>query len=716
MPLVTLGIGTGTDLCSRPVSELNQAHSQNQRRSAHRGRNEEPFISDNATSRRPPFEGKSRSTNGTVIVVFPLMFKIECLQTNDFAVPEDIVLGPPKTAFASASGTRNGAKVFDSPHRSSLTSHDETQAKHDRHVVKDRHAKDGQKDIEQSRESRMGSNQNRRSLKDEIDPWSNIRQQRSSGPDDGEHSSRRNGDRDNEKDGQKGRDSKASRGFENNRYKGDREVDTDNGIRRSGLGRGRNQPSWYRDDARMEGGLEDQEAIKPREVRDKEKRGAKGPVRDWTRGVKADLDPEWMETPGSEDVNRIHTQEDFEKWKERMKSNNASKSDTSTEQQVVHDRTVSGSGTGAAKVKVDTPLVVDSSVDKFFGLWNQPRKVEAASEVSNGVQPVGTSVAAKVSKPSKFTGFFTAKPDTEAPKEKPSLPIFSSALDSSNEDKEGFQRILSLLGQQQQSQNRQSETSRIQQQRDAQLSPPLSVPRRAENNDLYSLFGSRSPPANPAPQERDGEFFLKLMQQPQQHRPDAAQGNFAERRGGAEAMPGNLPLTNLMISPGEAPQQTPSTQPTPGFFDDAPTRDKLNPGTERRIPPPGFFDPGLPRQPSASATQQPGFPAGIQRPPGLEQIPPIYTQHNQPPRQNMVPPPGFQAPGRGQNAFPPGLVPGERLQFGIPTNSRGIPPPGFMHPAPPGFPAPFGQEGVPYGAFGDGGHYGHGFGPGQQRR
>ena len=631
-------------------------------------------------------------------------------------MPEDIVLGPPKTAFASASGTRNAAKAFDSSNRPNLTNHDDSLVKHDRHALRDRNSKDGQKDLEQSRESRLGSNQNRRSVKDDNELWSSIRQQRSSGPDDGEHSHRKNGDRGNEKDGQRGREAKLSRDFDNYRSKGDRDIDTENGTRRPGFGRGRNEPSWYRDDARAEGGLRDHEATKPRESRDKERRGARGPDRDWVRGAKADQDPEWMGPPESDDVDRIHTQEDFEKWKERMKSGNASKSDASMEQQTNHDRTASGSGTGAAKVKIDTPLVVDSSVDGFFGLWNQPRKQEATNDASNGVQQVGVSAAAKVSKPSKFTGFFTAKPEPEALKEKPSLPVFSSALDSSSEDKEGFQRILSLLGQQQQPQDGESEAPRAPQQPHSTMSPPLSAPRKVGNNDLYSLLGSRSPPANPVPQGRDSEFLLKLMQQPQQHRPDTNQSNFSERRSGADTIPGNLPFSNLMISPTDMPQQTPSTQPPPGFFDDTPTRDKLNPGTERRIPPPGFFDNNLPRQSSAGVPQQSGFPAGIQRPPGLEQVPPNYTQHVQPPRQNLAPPPGFQAPNRGQNAFPPGLVSSDRVQFGIPANSRGIPPPGFMHPAPPGFPVPFGQEGVPYGAFGDGGHFGHGFTPGQQRR
>lgn len=551
-------------------------------------------------------------------------------------------------------------------------------------------------------------------MKDDNGLWSGVRQQRSSAPDDGDRPYRKNGDRGHDKDGQAGRDNRPLRGFDNHRRDADREVDTENGTRRTGVGRGRNEPSWYRNEvSAAEVRPEDQEGMKPREWREKERKGTRGPDRDWTRGGKADLDPEWMEAPESEDTSGIHTQEDFERWKERMKSGNAAKSDAAIEQRKNHDRTSSGTGTGVSKAKVDTPLVVDSSVDGFFGLWNQPKKNEAATDVVDGVQLAATKTGAKVPKPSKFTGFFNPKPDPEPQKQNPSLPSFVPATDSSNADKEGFQRILSLLGQQQQPQHGKSVTPpRPQQQRDPTASPPAQASRGLENNDLYYLLGSKSPPANSDFPGKDSDFLLKLMQQPQQHRSDLdhgnSNGNSNGRRAGHDMIPGTLPH--------DTPQQNSSTQPPPGFFDELQIRDKLNPGTERRGPPPGFFDTNLPRQSSSGAPQQSPFPIGLPRPPGLDQIPPGYSQHVHPQRQNMVPPPGFQTPARGQNAFPPGLNPNDRLQFGIPVNGRGMPPPGFMHPAPPGFPVPFGQEGVPYGAFGDAGNFGRGFPPGQQRR
>ena len=541
-----------------------------------------------------------------------------------------------------------------------------------------------------------------------------MRQQRPSGLEDNERPQRRNGDRGYNKDTQGGRENRTPRGFENHRRDEDHCGGNENGYRRPGAGRGRHEPSWYRDQTGREGGQEEQDASKSREWRDGERKGIRGSERDQTRGAKADQDPEWMET-ASEDANGTHTQEDFERWKERMKSGGNAKPDNPVEQTSNHERIGSGLGIGPTRTKSDTPLLVDSSVDGFFGLWNQSKK-EAPSNNLKGSTSILPSTGGKAPKPSKFTGFFNPKPDPVVQNEQPPQPLHKLDPGTSNEDKEGFQRILSLLGQQQQPQNGAPETPRNQQQRKStSSSPPVQVARDGDNSDLYSLLGPRSPPSNPTPQGKDSEFLLKLMQQPQQNRTDPGQDNLDGHRAGQDLASGLPPLSNLMISPHDAPQQTPTTQPPPGFYDDVP-RDKLNPGTERRGPPPGFPDNNFLRQSPAGMPQQPGIPLGMQRPPGLDQGTAGYPQPIQYQRQNVVPPPGFQAPARNPNAFSPGPVPTDRVQFGLPTNGRIVPPPGFMHSPPPGFPVPFGHEGMPYGGFADAGNFGHGFAPGQQRR
>ena len=585
-------------------------------------------------------------------------------------------------------------------------------------MIRDRHPRDGQRNTEQGREQRAGPNFNRRSVKDDSDLWSNVRQSRPPGPDDSERTYRKNRDRGHDRDGPGDRDSGPISNFENHRRDRDAEADGEPRLRRTGIERGRNEPSRYRDGSLPEiGGPEDPESTKTREWRDKEKRGTRGSDREWTRGAKADLDPEWMEAPVSENANGTHTQEDFERWKERMKSGNAVKPEVVESRRTSHNHTSSSVGLGTAKVKVDTPLVVDSSVDGFFGLWNQSQKKETPDDVVDGAQAGLSKPGASKPKPSKFTGFFNPKPELDSKTESLSRPSLVTGTDSSNEDREGFQRILNLLGQQQQPPNRKPETPpRAQQQREFIASPPVHVSRSMENNDVHSLLGTSSPSANPMPHGKDSEFLLKLMQQPQQHRPDVSQANIESHHTNQAAIPGPLPLSNLMISPQEKPQQTTPAQPLSVFFDDASAKDKLNPNTERKGPPPGFFDNNFIRQSPSGIPQQSPFPLGLQRPPGLDQVPTNYPQHVQPPRQNMLPPPGFQMATRNQNPFPPGLLLNERLQFGTPANGRAMPPPGFMQGAPPGFPVPFSPETMPFGGFSEGGSFGQGFPAGQQRR
>ena len=636
------------------------------------------------------------------------------------------MLGPPKTAFASAAGRGNGNKTFDTPPRSSFTNHEDAGTKNDRTNFRDRYSRDGQRperDGDKGRDPRPASTQNRRSVKDDSDLWSNVRQARTPGQEEGERPYRKNGDRDYDRDREGGREPRTQRGFDNHRRDGDRDAEGENGARRVGLGRGRNEPSWYKDEGhKEEGGHEDSGNTRPW---DRERRGTRGQDRDWNRGgMKVEMEPEWMDAPGPEEQSHVKTSEDFERWKKQMKTGSTATQDTPlppTEQRSNHQPTASGGVAGAGRGKVDTPLVIDSSFDDgFFGLWTGPKKSKDVTDnAENGAPPMIASTGAKSSKPSKFTGFFNPRPDPEPLQEQPSIPsmgLFAPPQDSSNEDKEGFQRILNLLGQQQPQNGTTTTPPRAQTQRGPPASPPVQSPQGREQNVLFSLVKTGSPQGNAVPQTRDSEFLLKLMQQPQQGRHDLRDPNLNGRRAGQDTTPGLLPFSNLMISPNETPQPTSSVAPPPGFYDDGHTRDKLNPGAERRGPPPGFFDASKPQRPSpVGAPQSSGLPPGIQRPPGLEQIPPGYAQHIQPQRQTVVPPPGFQVPSRGHNAFPPGLFANNNPnQFGVPTNGRGMPPPGFVNAPPPGFPLPFSQEGLPFGAFGDG-NFGQG-GFEQQRR
>ncbi len=612
-------------------------------------------------------------------------------------------------------------KTFDHPDRAISGHINDDATKDSNHNHKERHGREGHKnerDGELSREPRQGTTHNRRSLRDDSEPWFAGRQHKNTDGEGAERPPRRNGDREQNRDRDNGREPRVQRGFENHRRDVDQKGGEDNHVRRNGAGRGRLDGPWSRDDGRQDGEAMESAGgmLKTRDWRDKEKPGMRGADREWGRAAKQEQDPEWMAEPEPEDKKQSHTQEDFERWKERMKASNGPTQESPGEQQpATHERSISTLSNNGVKGKVETPLVVDPSFDGFFGLWNESRD----KVVNNGMeaQPAKHMSKANTPKPSKFTGFFNPKPATaqaEPEPPVPSIPAAETAKDSSNEDREGFQRILQLLDRQQPSAVRNGTPTREQVLRNLPASPPIQSPRARDSaTGLESLLASQAHREAPS-QNRDSEFLLKLMQQTQQPRPSNTGANFGDQQKGEVAGPGTLQLSSLLISPRDSVCYTPNANPPLGLYneplrDDIQRRDKLNPNADRKGPPPGFYEVpnngNTQRHPPICANQQPSLPAGLQRPPGLEQLPSSYSQFQIPRQSNIAAPPGFQAPLRNPHPFPPGLMarmpnPNDRaLQYDMRPGVNapiGMPPPGFMNMnvPPPGFPpSPFNQEG-----------------------
>ena len=649
-------------------------------------------------------------------------------------VSENIVLGPPKTAFSSAAGGRHANKSYDSSHRSNPGDDDALNG--DRYNFRERFGKDGQKtekDGEKARDTRPTHAHNRKDTKEDSETWSSARHHKGIGHDDSEQAHRRNGDRYQEKDKDGTRDSKTQRGFENHRRDGDREGTGagENTTRRNGIGKGLYEPSWYREDDRQAGTLieGEKDASKPREWRNKDQGGARRGDRDWNKTSKSEQDPEWMDEPEPEGKTQAHTQEDFERWKERMRAGHGPAQDPPqlpAEPRPTHERTTSSMSINMSKGKAETPLVVDSNFDGFFGLWSDKNK--------DGWQPGNDEktensnvVRSKAPKSSKFTGFFNNISTVDSGQPKVLEPLSpGTAKDSSNEDKEGFKRILKLLDQQQTNSTRNESQHQEHITHNGQQSPPINSSRSLELNGLESLLKTQVVHKGPVLPNRDSEFLLKLMQQTPHTQFNANQANSTEKRPAGAQAPGLLSISNLTNPPRDLAGSVPGNAP-PGFLnepvkEDSQHRDKLNPNAsaaERRGLPPGFPDGAsannvMRNSAAATAIYQSTLAARLQRPPGLEQVLPTYGQNTILPRQNPVPPPpGFQATLHNtHNPFPPGLIPNlsnpkiqnDRtvpLPYGMrPMNqlgSAGMPPPGFMpiNPSqPPGFsPFPFNQDG-----------------------
>ena len=538
------------------------------------------------------------------------------------------------------------------------------------------------------------------------------------GQDENERAYRRNGDRNSDREGI--RDGTNQRGSGDSRREGEYDPEQGYGARRTGPSRVRNEKPWSRDEGRTEEARpEDQASSKSRDWRDKERRTTRGFERDWNRGAKAEMDPEWMGALEPENDNKTRSADDIETFKQNMRSGKGNVQDSGSSRaqpQLNHERTASG----AAKSKLDTPLVVDSSFDGFFGLYKEPKK--EPEPASANVSLPSFTTPGKAPRGSKFTALFGAKTQTESADEQ-SLPAASQQPESLNEDKEGFKHILNLLNQQQgQNSNaitppRQPSAQEFQQSPPFQSTPTQSPPSR-NDGDLSYLLSARPNPKKIEPSTMSRDFLLNLMRDPQQGGHHLQNGMTRDRQVDHDGPQGLNQFPNLVLSPQENVRSPPGPQ---GYYldhgrEEQPARDKLNPnlGADRRGPPPGLYDIGnMQRQTPGGAVPSLGFSPGMQRPPGLEQ----YQLPSQ--RQGMAPPPGFSLATRGQSGYPPGLIPNsanDRTPFGMPMNGRGMPPPGFMNGPPPGFPPAFHPDGVPYGGFGDIGNFGQGFVSGQQRR
>ncbi|MCJ1280705.1 hypothetical protein MMC26_000022 [Xylographa opegraphella] len=627
--------------------------------------------------------------------------------------------GPPKTAFASASSTRNHPKTFDSPHRSTFGPYNGDSTRADSYGSRERPSRDGSKpegEEHKLREPRSGANFGRNATREDGDTWSGLRSGKNLSMDETDRSYRRNGDH---TKGEHGDSRRPHRGFENHRREIKGEGDDLGTPKRPSNGRG-SRPSWYRDDDAAEGqSLENaKDTTKRGDWRDNDRITRRNGEREWIRGGKVEQDPEWMLEPDVEDKKQTRTAEDIEQWKASMKAaRNATDTATPTTIAATKHDTISTPGP-----KLDTPLGLDSSFDKFFGLWHEPLTgYEASTGQSRDDQLRPDTGKLNPPKSSRFTGFFSPKPEMNSQAPAPAAPtapvsLASAEAVSSNEDKEGFQRILQMLGggnmlqspalhppiNQPPTGGQTLNTQLLKTFRDgaprpprntktpptlqptttASASPPILSPRSRRSITIDNLLGPNPQSAKEVapPQNSESEFLLSLMR-PKGADPKQTIPN--NPRTSVSSAPGILPHLNLMnqqMNQSHYPYSLsePTTQHV--FYDDAAaerseSRDKLNPNASRRtqrgsVPKP-FHDLSDPLdQPPSNRQNQflpPSaftLPPGLQRPPGFDHLPQGYASTLQSQRASMVaPPPGFlaqpiQNPNliRSPNHFPPGLI------------------------------------------------------------
>ncbi|ETI21594.1 hypothetical protein G647_07941 [Cladophialophora carrionii CBS 160.54] len=544
------------------------------------------------------------------------------------------------------------------------------------------------------------------------------------------------------------------------RDRGDHDQDNDQaleepsrGPRRDTLSRAKLSQSWFRKDI---GDAEEDKA--PDWRRDR------GRDRDWDRdrNAKAEAEPEWMDSAEPEEPFQARTQEDFQRWKERMKAGGAApleKIETAVASPPPEEKP------SAKRVVSAEP---DDSMDKFLARFES----KATEQKAAVVKPHGKSKFASLFSPSTEQNKQVEFPSQQLlpPTERPSSAEASGP--ATDADQAGFARILEML--QTRSNNPTPHSQEAPKPRTplyARASEQRAEPEaRPPQLDLIALLGGESEAAQQkrpdqdqpvAPQHRSidtespvpqsvhtrqqpsinkDEVLLSLLRQaslaPKPHPPPPAGSGLMF---GSANDTGNRPINSrgVTVSPIQAEQHAFRAATRGSMFDDSPVSmypsDQATREQGTRRPTNGtqpsqedllisFLRGQQTQQRPAQPTQQSvqGYPPGLHRPPGLDQLPrqnPNWVAQQapaqqQPPRQPSLPP-GLANIPRSMSGAPYGQpqqipiqqVPQQRPQqpqrkytsesaMPPPNLPPGMyPPPGFMNAGPPpGFPGGMGNH------------------------
>ncbi|KAI0406174.1 hypothetical protein F4802DRAFT_606427 [Xylaria palmicola] len=675
-----------------------------------------------------PATDRTRHNDGNLLGQAGRRSGSEAHMMRNSANTDEIVLGPPRTTFNSATLSRT-AKPFDG---------DKTGKEND---TRDRfpfRPRNGDNDNgERFRDrDRDRNNLRRRGEGDQdSDGWSTVKPRKSFGNEGaerfhgrmGERPDRFGGDR-RPREGEE-RDNNTDRIRRNfGEFSREKEADENDKLRRSGLNRNRADNPWNRDN--------NNEVPQPRERFDRSKswrervddhpdmQSDKPRERTYERRWDRDRDhrqerePEWLEDPDDEPP-QAHTQEEFKKFMESMKAKSLSRLEAAptlaqdvlkTQDQVDVDVTKS-------KTVKATPSI-ELGPDKFFAAFAP--KITPEGNNSDGVNE-NTAPVSKPKTGSRFQNFFSsqeqARLQSETPSSAPAPPVTEvnpllalaaspkATSQSDAAEKVAFQALLQKL----QKQTRQGETPPS----GGFAEPPPSHEFAPKNvmasPGAFQQFGQDHRDEPVARGLLHGQEIHSLPPQPntqftpmmrpeqqilhdligQRHPTQNLGSNRAEQPSSRNSNPNTEFLVSLMQggrSVAEAQRNEPlimrMPQPSRPVIPPTPDREpdfqheRGNPQHQanvRPVGPPSFFDEQpLHRQERDSRPQpthilqRPG-----QVPPGLDQMPP----------SNWMQPGGQQQlPNPGRPMIPPPGLPGSQRTGPMPGNYANFPMGGFPHP------------------------------------
>ncbi|EHY53250.1 hypothetical protein ABEF92_001146 [Exophiala dermatitidis] len=648
---------------------------------------EEWMGTQETTARRPTLRGKQDEPPPAQPETFQKRPALVDSQRRTTTDPERIVLGPPRRSFAS-SNARTFGKAQDGS--------DETPAR-ERGTSFHEKSRNGDAQESPSYDRRTTQTNGRHNRQQSEDP---------------DFEYRRNYDR---KPKWGGRD-------RNEQDIEDEQVIEESSrvvFRRETHSRIKLSQSWFRKDAPDAQDEPRRESDRAQEWR----RNDAGRDRDFDRSQRFEAEPEWMDSTEPEEPFQVRTQEDFQRWKERMKA---------------------GGGTAQGKVDLAAPSEEpqaeplkkvalpepDDSMDKFFARFESKTKT---MEPKPGVtKPHGKTRFASIFSPppEESRQVESAPPMPRA--ERPSSASASQPGPAVNADQAGFARILEMLQTRSSNPTPQSQdtakprtplcssntevkpenSSRPSSQSLLTLlagqstTPQPSVPTRTQPSDspqgVTDPRSTAEPPSHTRQQSsiNKDEVLLNLLRQaslapkPQPQAPHQQ----VEGRGGAGMYgvavdsSGRIGTARGQMTANEQMQQAMDQRADSGraMYNDSPvamyqnepgTRDRVSAGRPVPESQPGLGDDPLMallaaqnvrQRPARPAQPAQGPPPGLARPPGLHQ-PGLKEPQAWPIQQQPQPPPQQQQQPVRQPSLPPGLA-------NVPRPMPGAPPPYGLPP------------------------------------
>ncbi|KAK0735696.1 hypothetical protein B0T21DRAFT_290436 [Apiosordaria backusii] len=375
---------------------------------------------------------------------------------------DDLILGPPRNAFASATAIR-GARSGDADKGSKdLDRQDRNDRFNFRNRTNDADSA-GDRFGRDNRDGRDGRNNGFRRRGDQdqdTEGWSTVKPRKSFGAEGAERFQGRMGGTGNDRfparDDRRTRDRDDQDGGNRRTFRPrDQEDEDPETPRRNGLTRGKTDP-WFSKDSATNNTNEaptGQKHIERKSWRDRappEERPAerhndrhdRNFERRWDRQQRVENDPEWMDEP-AEEPSQGRTEDDFRKFMEAMKADKSGPKSDAKPTSIALDKPSTDSFFELEPKVVSAPAA-ENRPDKFFEAYGGPSLDVGtpAAENKDAARPKGA-------KPSRFLSFLTpqenGQPKAEPPTPGPVLPSGDGKSSSGDADKIAFAQLIQKL-------------------------------------------------------------------------------------------------------------------------------------------------------------------------------------------------------------------------------------------------------------------------------